>query len=99
MKQIYTGNKIKETTSADLDLFNFSSFIFKKLVLSLKKTTFQKKNVIVEEGLDGIDIDDTGNLEDSPRLKLIDEECEDLIVVNDGGERTRNINQKKKSEV
>ena len=40
-----------------------------------------------------------GNLEDSPRLVFIDEECENLIVVNDGGEITRNINQKKKSEV
>ena len=44
-------------------------------------------------------IDNTGNLEDSPRLVFIDEECENLIVVNDGGEITRNINQKKKSEV
>ena len=74
-------------------------------VLFLKNSCFHwrrqlfRKNVIVEEGLDAIDIDDIGNLEDSPRLKLIDEECEDLIVVNDGGERTRNVNQKKKSEV
>ena len=30
---------------------------------------------------------------------FIDEECEGIIVVNDGGELTRNINQKKKSEV
>ena len=44
-------------------------------------------------------IDNIGNLEDSPRLVFIDEECENLIVVNDGGEITRNINQKKKSEV
>ena len=38
-----------------------------------------------------------GNLEDSPRFVFIDEECENLIVVNDGGEPTRYINQKKKS--
>ena len=44
-------------------------------------------------------IDNIGNLEDSPRLVFIDEECENLIVVNDGGEITRNINLKKKSEV
>ena len=44
-------------------------------------------------------IDNIGNLEDSPRLVFIDEECENLIVVNDGGEITRNINQEKKSEV
>ena len=56
------------------------------------------KNVIVEEVLDDIDIDDIGNLEDSPGLALIDEECENLIAVNDVWELTRNINQKKKSE-
>ena len=66
----------------------------------MKKTTFQKeRNVIVEEGLDDIDIDDIGNLEDSLGLVFIDEERENLIVANDGGELPRNINQKKKSEV
>ena len=30
---------------------------------------------------------------------FIDEECENLIVVSDGGELTRNGNQKKKSDV
>ena len=55
--------------------------------------------MIVEEGLDDIYIDDIGNLEDSPGLVFIDEECENLIVVNDGGKLPRNINQKKKSEV
>ena len=45
-----------------------------------------RKNVIVEEELDCIDIDDIGNLEDSPRLVFIDEECGNLLVVNDGGE-------------
>ena len=44
------------------------------------------KNVIVEEGLAGIDKDDIGNLENSPRLVLMDEECESLIEVNAGGE-------------
>ena len=36
----------------------------------------------VEEKLDGIDKDDIGNLEDSPRFAFIAEECENLIVVN-----------------
>ena len=36
-----------------------------------------------------------GNLEDSPRLVFINEECMNLIVVNDGGEVTENISQKK----
>ena len=42
-----------------------------------------------------MDIDDIGNLEDSPRLVFIDEECGNLIVVNDSGELTENISQKK----
>ena len=35
------------------------------------------------------------NFEDSPRLLFIDEECGNLIMANDGEERTRNISQKK----
>ena len=47
-----------------------------------------------EEKLDCIDIDDIGNLETLPRLVFINEECGNLIVVNDGGKRTDNIRQK-----
>ena len=61
------------------DLFYFSSFIFEKVTVSLKKSNPSKKIVIVEEELDRIDID-IGNLEDSPRLVFIDEECGNLIV-------------------
>ena len=43
--------------------------------------------------LDGINIDDIGNLQDLPRLEFIDEEYENLTVVNDGGEVTRNMEQ------
>ena len=52
-----------------------------------------------EEEPDGVDTDSIGNLEDSPRFMFINDECENLIVVNDGGEFTRNISQKKKSSV
>ena len=65
----------------------------------MKKTNFQKKNVIIEEELNGIDIDGIGNLEDWNRLVLIDEKCGNFIVFSDGGKLTRNINQKKKSDV
>ena len=65
----------------------------------MEEDNLSEKNAIVEEGLDDIDIDEIGNLEDWPRLVFLDEEFENLIVVNDGGELTRNINQKKKSEV
>ena len=44
-------------------------------------------------------IDDTGTLEDSPRLMFSDEECGNLLVVNDSGELSANITQKKKSDV
>ena len=50
----------------------------------------------MEEEIDCTDIDDIGNLEYSPRLVFIDEECENLIVVHDGGELTENISQKKR---
>ena len=59
----------------------------------------KKKKNIVEQELDCIDTDDIGNLEDSSRLVFIGEKCENLIVVNDGGELTRSINEKKKSDV
>ena len=52
--------------------------------------------------LDGVDIDDNGNLEVLPRLVLIEEECGNLKVVAGDGEFTRNINRninKKKKQV
>ena len=63
----------------------------------MKKAT-PKKKLKVEEEIDGIDINDIENLEDSPRLVFIDE-CENFLVVNDGGEFTRNKNRKKKPDV
>ena len=38
---------------------------------------------MIEEGLNGVDIDNIGNLEGSSWLMFIDEECENLIVVNE----------------
>ena len=58
----------------------------------MEEDNHSEKVAIVEEVLDGIDIDDTGNLNDLRRLVFIDEQSENLIVVNDGGELTRNIN-------
>ena len=79
--------------------FVFLVLFSKKITVLFKKATLQKNFVIVEEELDGIDTDDIGNLEDSPRFVFIDEECENLIVVNDGGELAENISQKKKFDV
>ena len=55
--------------------------------------------MIVTEELDGNDIDGIGNLEDLLRIVFIHEECENLKVFFDGGELTRNINEKKKPGV
>ena len=78
-------------------MFYFSSIIFKNITVLLKTSNSTEKNVIVGEELNCIDIDDIGNLEDSPRLVFINEECGNLIVVNDGGELTENISQKRQT--
>ena len=52
--------------------------------------------MIIKEELDGIDINDTGNLEDLLRIVFIHEECGNLKVLVDDGELTRDINKKKK---
>ena len=84
-----------ERTFADIDLFYFSSFIFKKYHGFIEKSNpSKKKNVTAKEELDCIYINDIVNSEDSPRLVFIDEKYRNLIVINDGGELTRN-NQKK----
>ena len=83
-------------------MFDFSSLIFKKTCVFIEEDNPSEKAVIVEEGVDGIDINDIvdiANLEDSPRLVFIDEECENFMVVHDGGELTRDINEEKNSDL
>ena len=77
----------------------FSSFVFKKDHGFIEEDNPSEKAVIVEEKLNCADIDDIENLEDLPRFVLIDEKCRNLKVVKDGGELTRNSNQKKNSDV
>ena len=55
-----------------------------------------RKAIIGVEEPDCVDVDGIGNVEDLPRRVFLDEECENLKVVVDGGELTRNINKKKK---
>ena len=55
--------------------------------------------MIVKEQLDGIDIDDVGNLDDLLRTVFIHEECGNLKVFVGNGELTRNINKKKNPNV
>ena len=73
------------------------SFIFKeKSRFYCRKKPF-KKIVRVKEELDGTDRDDIRKLQDL--LVLINEDCENSKEVVDGGNFTRNINQKKKPGV
>ena len=72
---------IYEIKSRRLHLQILACFIFLKNHGFVQEDSPSEKVVIVEEELDGIDIDDIGNLEDSFRLVFIDEECENLIVV------------------
>ena len=65
----------------------------------MNKHNPSEKIVIAKEELDGIDIDDTGNLEYLLRIVFIHEECGNLIVFVDGRELTGNINKKKKPGV
>ena len=75
--------KSRRLRSQILNCLIFLVFIFKKIAVSLKKSNLSEKNVIVEEELDRIDINDIVNLENSPKLVFIDEECANFIAVND----------------
>ena len=86
------GIELRRLPPHNLTCFIFPVLFSKILWFRKKKQLFRKKNVIAEEELDYIDI---GNLEDSPRLVFTDEECGNLIVVNDGGEFTINTSQKR----
>ena len=81
----------------------FTCFIFLVLFQNscafIEENNLSEKFITVEEGLGGKDRDDIGNLDDSPTLVCIDDECENLIVVNDGGELVRPVNQTKKLNV
>ena len=74
------------------DIKNRGNYDFFNITLL---STVYRNGRPLEEELDGIDIDGIVSLKDAPRLELIDEECKNLRIVNDGGEITGNIYQKK----
>ena len=74
------------------DIKNRGNYDFFNITLL---STVYRNGRTLEEELDGIDIDGIVILKDATRLVLIDEECKNLIIVNDGGEITGNIYQKK----
>ena len=74
------------------DIKNRGNYDFFNITLL---STVYRNGRTLEEELDGFDTYVTVILKDAPRLVLIDEECKNLIIVNDGGEITGNIYQKK----
>ena len=91
--------RLRRLRSHKLTCFIFQVLFSKKDHIFIEEDNPSEKVVILEEELNNVDINVFGKLEDLPRLVFIDEECGNLKVVNDGGELTRNINQKKKSDV
>lgn len=76
------------------------SFIFKESYIFIEEEEKPSgKVIIVEEELDGVDIDGSGSLVDLPRLTFINKEYGNLKVVVDGRELTINIDRKKESDV
>ena len=74
------------------DIKNRGNYDFFNITLL---STVYRNGRTLEEELDGFDTDGIVILKEAPRLVLIDEECKNLIIVNDGGEITGNIYQKK----
>ena len=77
LKKQNIWNKTEETTFADIYLFCFFLFNNKKNQGFIEEDNPPEEVVIAEEE-DGIDVDDTRNLEDSPRLTFVNEECGNL---------------------
>ena len=81
-----------------MQIILLSSFNFKENhVFSEEKDNLSEKVIIAEEELDCVDMDSIGNVENLPRLVLIDKERENCNVVADGRKLTRNINKKKET--
>ena len=75
--------------------FIFLFLIFLKSHGFIEEENPSEKVFIIVEELNCVDIDDIGNLDDLPWFVFIN----NLKVVSDGGELSRNINQKRKSDV
>ena len=79
--------------------FIFLFLIFLKSHGFIEDKNPSEKVFIIAEELNCVDIDDIGNLDHLPWFVFINNECGNLKVVSDGGELSRNINQKRKSDV
>ena len=94
-------NIINETTFADIHFLVCFLFHFqRKSPFNYKNKFFPSEKVaLVEKELNGTDRDSSGNLGNSLRLDLINEECFNPNAVVAGEELSRSINQKKKPDV
>ena len=92
---LFINNQIKlRIPRSQTSFFLFFEFCFQR------KDKPSEKTVIVEEDLDGIDVNDVGNLKCIPRPVSMKSNVVGYIkVVNYGVERTRNINRREKSDV
>ena len=63
-------NKIYETSFADNETFNI--YLQKKSHVSIEEDNSSDKVDTIEEELDAVEVDGTGNLVDLPRLMFID---------------------------
>ena len=79
--------------------FIFLFLIFLKSHGFIEDENPSEKIFITVEELNCVDIDDIGNLDDLPWFVFIDNECGNLKVASDGGEHSKNINQKRNSDV
>ena len=75
-------------------IYNFFDRAKEANMYEIKPRRLRSQKVVI-----GIEIDDIGSFEDLLRVVLINEECGNLKVVIDGGKLTRNINQRKNSDV
>ena len=96
---LYIEIKSNSLRSQRLACFIFLVLFSNRSRFYSRKQPFRKSCYSSERTIDGIEKNDIGNFEDSASFMFIDEECQNLIVVNDGGELTRNIDHKKKSGV
>ena len=81
---LHVFDRAKETNIVIWDKIEETTFVDTDLIFSKKNNHFieggnpSEKFVMAEESLDGIDIDDLGNLDNWPRLAFINEECGNL---------------------
>ena len=68
------------STFGDIHFFIFLVCFFKENIVLVEEHNPSKKNLIVKDELDVIDIDNIGNLEDLLRIVFIHEECGNLKV-------------------